>query len=65
MQKRFNGGIGALLCDNCFCICATGKNIPTEARYQNDSNLYFFCCEKCQTEYFEKFKKRCKIIKIY
>lgn len=65
MQKRFNGSIGALLCDNCFCICASGKNIPPEVRCQNDPNLYFFCCEKCQEEFFEKFKRKCRIIKIW
>lgn len=64
MLHKFNSGAGALLCDNCSIICASGDRIPSEVKYDHNANLYFFCSDKCKNEFFEKLEKRCRIIGI-
>ena len=62
MNIKFNGGRGALLCDECHIIIAEGNNIPNEVKCNHIQNLYFFCSDECKAKYLEKFEKRCRII---
>ena len=43
---KFNGGQGAILCNNCKKIICTGKNIPKPL-----PNGPQFCCKECEKEY--------------
>lgn len=65
MKIKFNNGNGALLCDSCRTIIATGHNIPKSCRAQSESNELFFCSQECMDSYIEKIKKRSKILKTY
>ena len=47
---KFNGGLCALLCDNCGCIIATSSSIPDEAFTKTDTNWYF-CSSTCMANY--------------
>jgi RNase P subunit RPR2 len=54
MKLKFNGGKGALLCDNCGVILVTGKRIPDEVYKTQQYNLLYFCCEDCKTQFINK-----------
>lgn len=79
MTFKFNGGYGAVLCDYCHVIVASGKDsfdllfrgVP-EHKYDiidiNDrlkvmSNTECFCCEECRDKYYSKRIDRSLIIK--
>jgi len=53
---KFNGGLGAVLCNNCHAIIWTGNNMPDELK--KSENFYdlgpFFCDDKCKQEFYEK-----------
>jgi hypothetical protein len=67
---KFNGGRGAILCSNCFCIVYEGSKIPDEYKdvMFNEHNMFneneqqdkfeqpVFCCEDCKREWFESKK---------
>lgn len=79
MTFKFNGGYGAVLCDNCHTKVASGKKSfellfadEPENKYSvNDINkrlkimalTKYFCCEKCRDEYTKKQKGRYIIVK--
>lgn len=46
-EVKFNGGQGALLCNGCSVIIATG--------FDHEDKLHF--CEKCKTESGEETEK--------
>lgn len=46
---KFNGGLGAILCNNCNKIILEGRNIP---KYLPNGPQ--FCCEECKKEYNKK-----------
>ena len=47
MRFKFNSGRGAILCENCAIIIASGHLIP-----QNLSqDKYYFCCEQCKNNF--------------
>ena len=59
MEARFNGGLGALLCDNCGKIIAKGNAIKDKFGIDISDKLgstdtVCFCCEDCRKKYFEK-----------
>lgn len=79
MTFKFNGGYGAVLCDNCRVIVASGKKAfellfvdePKSIYSLNDINTRlkimaptkYFCCEECRDEYTKKQKDRYIIVK--
>lgn len=53
---KFNGGAGAVLCSNCYCIICEGSRIPDEYRdvVIADKQEEFgpvFCCDDCKKEW--------------
>lgn len=53
---KFNGGAGAVLCSNCYCIICEGSRIPDEYRDAviADKQEEFgpvFCCDDCREEW--------------
>ena len=53
---KFNGGAGAVLCSNCYCIVCEGSRIPDEYRDAviADKQEEFgpvFCCDDCRKEW--------------
>jgi hypothetical protein len=50
MKFKFNSGYGAILCENCAVIIASGHMIPDNI--SKDKN--YFCCEECRQEYLQK-----------
>lgn len=53
---KFNGGAGAVLCSNCYCIICEGSRIPDEYRDAviADKQEEFgpvFCCDDCRKEW--------------
>ena len=79
MTVKFNGGSGAVLCDNCRVIVASGHKAiellfvdDPENKYSvNDINkrlkimapTKYFCCEECRNEYAKKQKGRYIIVR--
>ena len=61
VRIKFNGGNGALLCDKCGVVLATGNRIPGEYKMNPSVNQYVFCSKECMYEWLESMKKRCKI----
>jgi hypothetical protein len=53
---KFNGGMGAVLCSNCYCIMYEGRRIPDEYReavingHEEDFGPVF-CCDECKREW--------------
>ena len=47
MRFKFNSGQGAILCENCAVIIASGHHIPTNLT----QDKYYFCCEKCKNNF--------------
>lgn len=64
VKIKFNGGYGALLCENCGVIIATSDRIPEQYKRTNPNGDLIFCSEKCYNKYLKKHKSRCKIINI-
>ena len=72
MTFKFNGGYGAVLCDNCRVIIASGDkafellfaNEHKNKHSVNDINIRlkimaptkYFCCEECRNEYAKNKK---------
>ena len=75
MIYKFNGGRGAILCEECGVILAEGEeindiiSISSDEEKTNDiltyniNNVEYFCCELCRCEYYKKRMERSKIIK--
>lgn len=62
MIYKYNSGNGALLCDHCRTIIATGDRIPEEVNpKQLDNSILYFCCEECAMQYKEKLFKKINI----
>lgn len=59
---KFNGGYGAVLCNNCHTIVFSGNEIPQYiwcAIKDNDEETLkrvgpVFCCEECKEEFYKK-----------
>lgn len=64
VKLKFNGGYGALLCENCGVIIATSDRIPEQYKRTNPNGDLIFCSEKCLHKHLKKHKSRCKIINI-
>ena len=64
VKFKFNGGYGALLCENCGVIIATSDRIPEQYKATNPNGDLIFCSEKCYNKHLKKHKSRCKIINI-
>lgn len=69
MIYKFNGGAGAILCENCSVIVAEGQKINDLiaagklSKYSHVfDNTRVFCCEKCRDEFFNKLKNESIII---
>ena len=63
MKIKFNGGRGALLCEHCGAICATGDRIPKQYLLDLNHDDLVFCSKQCRDEYLEEMKSRSVIIK--
>lgn len=79
MTFKFNGGYGAVLCDNCRTIVASGEKAiellfadePKSNYSVSDMNIRlkimaptkYFCCEKCRDEYTKKQKGKYIIVR--
>lgn len=75
MIYKFNGGRGAILCEECGVILAEGVEIndiigkSSDEEIMNDiltyniNNVEYFCCDLCRGEYYKKRMERSKIIK--
>jgi hypothetical protein len=53
---KFNGGAGAVLCSNCYCIICEGSRIPDEYRDaviagKQEEFGPVFCCDECINEW--------------
>lgn len=59
---KYNNGLGAILCESCRVIIATGKDIPSHLLTNNSENEHYFCSEECKNKYLEKEEKRCIIL---
>lgn len=63
---KFNGGNGAVLCNNCKTIILTGNKIPRQfwdAATNKNKDTYEeigpqFCCEECEKEWNTKRKEK-------
>lgn len=64
VKIKFNGGYGALLCENCGIIIATSDRIPSHYRTNTNYGDLIFCSEKCLHEHLKKHKSRCKVMYI-
>lgn len=62
VKIKFNGSKGALLCEQCSVIIATGDRIPTEYKWNPGANEYIFCSKECMDKWLDGMKKRCKIL---
>jgi hypothetical protein len=59
---KFNGGNGAILCNNCGKIILTGKQIPErfwKVATGESGETYKdigpqFCCDKCEDEFYNE-----------
>lgn len=63
MRFKFNSGQGAILCENCAVIIASGHHIPTNL----SQDKYYFCCEKCKEEFIKAnplTSEQCVVLKI-
>ena len=61
---KYNGGRGALLCEACRVIVATGNDIPKHLLCNPSENEHYFCSEECRDKKNKKNKQQCKIFKI-
>lgn len=52
MRFKFNGGLGAYLCDNCSKIMWTSSDVPTEYKKLSVQELAskYILCEDCSLE---------------
>lgn len=62
VKIKFNGGKGALLCEQCSVIIATGDRIPNEYKRYPGANEYIFCSQGCMDMWLAGILKRCKIL---
>lgn len=62
VKIKFNGGKGALLCENCGAVIATGYRIPGHYRVNPTANEYVFCCEECKNKFIKRLEARCVIV---
>lgn len=62
MRFKFNSGHGAILCEKCAVIIASGHRIPTNL----SQDKYYFCCEKCKEEFIKvnpSASEQCVVLK--
>lgn len=62
VKIKFNGGKGALLCEQCSVIIAAGDRIPNEYKWNPGANEYIFCSKECMDKWLAGILKRCKIL---
>ena len=62
MKLKFNGGHGALLCDHCGIVIATGNRIPDEAFNIGPDDHYYFCCASCAVKWHYELDKKISVI---
>lgn len=62
VKIKFNGGNGALLCEWCSVIIATGRNIPSQYMWGDSDSKHVFCCDECRDKWLEKRKEQCIVI---
>ena len=60
---KFNGGLGAVLCNQCRKIIYQGSRIPIEiedAKFEHRLNEIgpLFCCKECEDKYNKKFNSK-------
>ena len=63
VKIKFNGGVGAILCETCHIIVGTYKDFPHYFTNSN-SNEHVFCSEECKKKFLQHIEKQCKIIKL-
>ena len=62
MKLKLNGGRGALLCDHCGVVLATGSRIPDEAFEETGEEKFYFCSASCAVKWHYAIDKRIKVI---
>lgn len=62
VKIKFNGGLGAVLCEGCHVILGTAKDFPHYFP-EGSPNEHLFCSEECKKKYLEHIEKQCRIIK--
>ena len=62
MIYKFNNGNGALLCDHCRTVIATGERIPEEVHFEDRENTLYFCCRNCAIQHKGKLYKKINIL---
>ena len=61
---KFNSGMGAILCENCAVIMASGSDVPKHIMTNPSPNEHYFCSERCLEEHIERERRKCKIFTI-
>ena len=62
---KFNGGNLALLCEYCYTIVATGRDIPSHYVTNPSENEHIFCSEECKAKYLKKIESQCVVIGLH
>ena len=62
MIYKFNGGMGALLCDHCRTVIATGDRIPSDVENGDEDKLLYFCSRECAIQHKGKLFKTITIL---
>lgn len=62
VKIKFNGGLGAVLCEGCHVILGTAKDFPHYFP-EGSPNEHLFCSEECKKKYLEHIEKQCRIIR--
>ncbi len=62
MIVKFNGGLGAVLCSNCWKVMYSGASLPKEFKEAilNGTATQMpeiFCCDECEKEFNETSEK--------
>lgn len=61
VKIKFNGGLGAVLCESCHVVLGTAKDFPHYVSNPSP-NEHLFCSEECKKKYLEHIEKQCRII---
>lgn len=62
VKIKFNGGLGAVLCESCHVVLGTAKDFPHYFP-EGSPNEHLFCSEECKKKYLEHIEKQCRVIK--